>query len=206
MNKKDLTIVALATFCLTATLFMIIPIRSDTPPGTYDPWVDTNDDGNINILESIITGNHFLTSGDSIRNVSVVNWPPANYSVVKGMVNITSSGGYVPFGVYCGGFSRLSILITPYWNNLPPISVVTIYLEHLTWVSDLSPSFCYVIQNISSSNVLNTTISGSGWDVPPFFMTETKSAVCWLYFNYKGQNLPSSWYVTFNYAIYMRSE
>lgn len=71
MNKKDLIIVALATFCLTATLFMMIPTRSETPVGTYDPWVDVNEDGKINVLDSIVQGNHFFTSGDSTKNVTV---------------------------------------------------------------------------------------------------------------------------------------
>jgi hypothetical protein len=69
VKKKDLVIVALATFCLTATLFLIVPTRSQT--GGYDPWLDTNDDGQINILEAILTSNHFLTSGDPAKNVMI---------------------------------------------------------------------------------------------------------------------------------------
>ena len=70
-NRKDMVIVALATFCLTATLFMVLPIRSQ--PNGYDAWLDTNDDGSINILEGILLSNHFLTSGDPTKNVNVMN-------------------------------------------------------------------------------------------------------------------------------------
>jgi hypothetical protein len=98
MKKKDLIIVALATFCLTATLFMMIPTRSQ--PGGYDPWLDTNDDGSINILESILTGNHFLTSGDATKPVVTTgyNWSHGYYFATLapgevGSLNITS-GGY----------------------------------------------------------------------------------------------------------------
>jgi hypothetical protein len=72
VTKKDLIIVALATFCLTATLFMIIPTRSQSETGTYDPWIDTNDDGAINILDSITLGNHFLTSGTPINKTELL--------------------------------------------------------------------------------------------------------------------------------------
>lgn len=46
-NKKMIAAV-LATFCLTSVLFSVIPIRSPTTDGEYDPWIDTNDDGIIN--------------------------------------------------------------------------------------------------------------------------------------------------------------
>ena len=76
VKKKDLVIVALATFCLTATLFLTIPTRSQTPSDTlYDPWIDNNHDGQINILDAIRLSNIFLTSGDPTANVNVTNWP-----------------------------------------------------------------------------------------------------------------------------------
>jgi hypothetical protein len=74
-KKKDLIIVVLATFCLTVTLFLAIPTRSQSPSGTYDPLVDLNHDGQINILDAITLGNHFLTSGDPTINVNVTDWP-----------------------------------------------------------------------------------------------------------------------------------
>lgn len=55
MNKKDLFIVALATFFLTAVLFVILPTRS---AGPYDPWADVSGptsglpDGVINIARA----------------------------------------------------------------------------------------------------------------------------------------------------------
>ena len=48
--KRDLIIAVLTTFCMTATLFMILPTQS-LPGNGYDPWLDTNDDGTINILD-----------------------------------------------------------------------------------------------------------------------------------------------------------
>jgi len=46
VTKKDLIIAIVGTFCLTSTLFtMMIPTRSQTSNGTYDPWYDLNDDG-----------------------------------------------------------------------------------------------------------------------------------------------------------------
>lgn len=70
VNKKDLIIAVLATFCLTATLFMVIPTRSS--PGEYDPWVDINDDGKVNIADIFSVAKAFGTSGDPTKSVVIV--------------------------------------------------------------------------------------------------------------------------------------
>jgi hypothetical protein len=71
VKKKDLVIIALAAFCLTATLFMIVSTRSQSQ-SQYDPWVDLNDDGAINILDAITLSNHFLESGTPINKTALL--------------------------------------------------------------------------------------------------------------------------------------
>jgi len=58
IDKKYLFVAVLATFCLTATLFMIVPTRSQT--GSYDPWEDVNDDGSVDMLDISIAIDHFM--------------------------------------------------------------------------------------------------------------------------------------------------
>ena len=70
--KKDLIIVALATFCLTATLFMI---RTSWSGSDWDPWVDIKEDGTVDIYDAITLANAYGTSGDTTKNVTVTNWP-----------------------------------------------------------------------------------------------------------------------------------
>jgi len=72
VNKKDLIIAVLATFCLTATLFMTAPTMSQMP---YDPWLDTNDDGIIDIEEIYNAALAYGTMGDPTKNVNVTNFP-----------------------------------------------------------------------------------------------------------------------------------
>jgi hypothetical protein len=74
MIRKDLIIAVLATFCLTATIFLIIPIRSQTV-GQYDPWLDINGDGKIDGKDIAMVARAFGTGGDPTRNVTVTNWP-----------------------------------------------------------------------------------------------------------------------------------
>jgi hypothetical protein len=89
-NKKDLVIVVLATFCLTATLFLIIPTRSS--PNEYDPWVDLNGDGTINILDIAKVASLFGTNGIPINRTlqDLLNRYEsyvANYQSIRRQVN-----------------------------------------------------------------------------------------------------------------------
>ena len=77
-NKKDLIIAVLATFCLTATLFSIIPVRSQQPR-EYDPRLDVTGpenppgsgqfppDGVINMRDIGYICSLFMTTGTPIN-------------------------------------------------------------------------------------------------------------------------------------------
>jgi len=67
--KKDLIIVVLATFCLTLTLFGVMPTRS---AGTYDPWLDMNDDGRIDGREIGFVEKFFGTLGEPINKTALL--------------------------------------------------------------------------------------------------------------------------------------
>jgi hypothetical protein len=77
-TKKDLVIAVLVTFCLTATLFIVLPSRSVEP---YSPWADVSgptvgeSDGTINMRDINYEILRFNTFGDTTKNVSVTNWP-----------------------------------------------------------------------------------------------------------------------------------
>lgn len=80
--RKDLLVAVLASLCLTATLLIIIPIRSSSGTGEYDAWVDTNEDGKINILDISTMAKAYGTSGDPTKQVVI-----SGYSNVE---NLTS--------------------------------------------------------------------------------------------------------------------
>lgn len=83
-SKKELIIAVLSTFCLTATLFMIMPTRSSSAERQYDPWCDINDDGEIDMINDIRSvAILFGTYGDPTKNVNVTNWPIDNQGNLK---------------------------------------------------------------------------------------------------------------------------
>jgi predicted secreted protein len=50
MIRKDLVAAVLATFCLTVIVFTVIPVGS-IGGSRYDPWLDYNDDGKIDVRD-----------------------------------------------------------------------------------------------------------------------------------------------------------
>ena len=75
MIRRDVVIAILATFCLTATLLIVLPTRSSPRAGEYDSWADINEDGKINMYDIGYTAQKFGAAGDPTKNVNVTNWP-----------------------------------------------------------------------------------------------------------------------------------
>jgi len=119
VSRKDLVIAVLATFCLSATLFMIMPSRSQRE---YDPWVDVNDDGEIDITDVAWSAYLFGTSGDPTKNVNVTNWlGPGLIPVVRQYIYsapfIVCTNSYLqhpsPFGVGPGVYETDILIHNP---------------------------------------------------------------------------------------------
>ena len=71
MNRR-FVIAVLTVACLTTVLFGAAPIRSSAPgPGEYDPWLDWNDDGKINMVDISRAAKAFGTSGQNISKASL---------------------------------------------------------------------------------------------------------------------------------------
>jgi hypothetical protein len=75
VTKKDLIIAALATLCLTTTLFIIVPTRSastQTSKLKYDPWKDINDDGKIDIVDIVSLASIYGARGTPINKTALL--------------------------------------------------------------------------------------------------------------------------------------
>jgi S1-C subfamily serine protease len=71
-SKKDLIIAVLTTLSVTAVLFMIVPSHSLLNVHSYDPLLDANDDGAINILDISKVAAAFGTSGTPIDKTALL--------------------------------------------------------------------------------------------------------------------------------------
>jgi hypothetical protein len=71
MIRKHLVIAVLAIFCLTSTLFIIIPTSGSPDAGDYDPWLDINDDGKIDMKDVGAVCRAFGTKGEPINKTAL---------------------------------------------------------------------------------------------------------------------------------------
>lgn len=107
ISKKDLLVAVLCTFCLTMVLFSTMPVKS---AGVYDPWVDVNHDGKINVLDLIKVATGPNTAGDPALNVTIARH--ATYLFVQNYTTIKSG-----YAITCGpvdldGYTSLSITVS----------------------------------------------------------------------------------------------
>ena len=133
--KKDTIIAILATFCLTASLFMVSSSLG------YDPWADINDDGKIDMKDIGYEARLFGTTGNSTKNVTVTNWPESHRSVpyvVDQTVPLPMNPlimGY-SFGVpdvNVEGYSRMSVYIKVWGFDATPEANVQFGVRDLYW-------------------------------------------------------------------------
>jgi hypothetical protein len=96
MNVKNYLIVTMLSVMVLALMF--IPFSGSQTTPQYDPWIDINDDGKIDIRDYQIVKINIPSTGDPTKNVNVTNWPIAtNYLTV--MLNVTAAGATIPVGL-----------------------------------------------------------------------------------------------------------
>jgi len=81
--KKDLIIAVLSTFWLTATLFMIMPTRSSSSR-VYDPWIDINDDGKIDMMDIGYVCLAYGTNGTAINKTALLLELQSRVNILNG--------------------------------------------------------------------------------------------------------------------------
>ena len=89
MIKKRYIVIALGMISvLLAVLFYSSVILAQ--PSEYDPWLDYNEDGTIDVNDLSPLGQSYGSSGDSTKNVNVTNFPRnLNVSIVRHSWNVT---------------------------------------------------------------------------------------------------------------------
>ena len=102
--RRDLVVVALATFCLTASLFMIRASRSG-----WDPWADIKEDGIVDIYDAIMLSNAFGTSGDTTKNVTIAGH--ANKLAYTNSTTVSGNTYFLTPFISVDGYSKVTICI-----------------------------------------------------------------------------------------------
>jgi hypothetical protein len=70
MNWKNYLVAIMLTALMLALMF--IPMSGSQTTPQYDPWVDLNDDGYINVKDAVILGAVFGTTGDPVNKTALL--------------------------------------------------------------------------------------------------------------------------------------
>lgn len=71
--RKDVIFAVFLVFCLASVLFMVSPTKSvPATVGQYDPWIDVNDDGVINMYDLGYLARSFMATGTPINKTALL--------------------------------------------------------------------------------------------------------------------------------------
>lgn len=169
MNKKDLVVSVLASFCLTATLFMIVPIRSQ-PVEEYDPWVDTNDDGMIDIKDILHLALKYGATGTPINKTELLLKLEARLEILNATVIAlgqqissleveTEKHAHI-FAGYVDG-TPFEVSLPAEWSSFENVEVTATGYKYNTM--DASKQGPLII--VSTVNTSNDKITFEVWDM-----------------------------------------
>jgi hypothetical protein len=180
MNGKQFAVATL--FALVLLTLVLIPIAHQQGGGAYDPWLDYNGDGKIDVNDLHSLGQAYGTSGDPTRNVNVTNFPLDANGNMKVSVQKEASTSKIGVqeilildslsGSYSAG-NLLGVYITPaYWNTSdfyfsfdpkPTFVKVTNFYASGVWTSDSNYGLVHTVNYlIDYSTVLSANVSLAG--------------------------------------------
>jgi len=140
MNGKQFTIATLFAAVLLTLVF--IPLARQQGGGTYDPWLDYNEDGKIDVNELYPLGQTFGSTGNPTKNVTIVGHAS---NVIQAAVAVTMSPSPSPEFIWDSGaisvknYSKVTVLI--YMNQ----TLNSYYL----YATDGAPSVAWLVEEIS---------------------------------------------------------
>jgi len=94
MFKKKYIIIAVGIICILLGSFFINNVLLAQSSGEYDPWLDYNEDGTIDVNDLYPLGQTYGSSGDPTKDVFVTNWP----GMESGLDQSLGSATIPPYG------------------------------------------------------------------------------------------------------------
>ena len=108
MNGKQFVVATL--FALVLLTLVFVPVAHQQSGGTYDPWLDYNEDGKIDVAELNPLGQAYGSSGDSTKNVTVVKHASETIKAAEDVI-VTSENGWMSDFITIDGYAKATVLI-----------------------------------------------------------------------------------------------
>lgn len=155
MNGKQFTAGILFAFVLLT--LVLIPIAHQQSGNTYDPWLDYNEDGKIDVNELYPLGASYSSTGNPTKNVTIAGHASKVIRAAVGAA-VPPMGGVWSLGVTSvKNYSKVTILI----NGGGTANAYTLYATDsfmlTTWRVDVVNNFPE--QLVKTYDVMNEAIN-----------------------------------------------
>jgi len=116
MIKKRYIIVALGVVSVLLGSLLVNNIILAQTGGEYDPWLDYNEDGIIDVNDLSPLGQAYGSSGDPTKNVTIVKHATKVIRAATG-ISLPASGIWNSGYISVDGYAKVTILINLGTNN-----------------------------------------------------------------------------------------
>ena len=161
VTRRDLVVAVLITFCLAASMFLVKFVRSQNSAGQYDPWLDWNDDGQINMVDIARVARAFGTSGEAINKTALLIDVNATYgSLLSSIDSLNSSLSELQSQVNSLNATNLMPVIDSLNSSLLALqSQVSSLNTTVTQLQSSDTSLCNSLSQLQSrADTLNNTM------------------------------------------------
>lgn len=134
MIKKRYVVIALGAVSVLLGSLLYNNIILAQPGGEYDPWLDFDEGGTVDVNDLSSLGQAYGSSGDPTKDVNVVNWPVHQEVHVWYMENLTGLDVLDSGNFNASGFSRLHVLVRI--KDLELTETATFAILGLLWRAD----------------------------------------------------------------------
>jgi len=160
ISYSQLLNIILVTILASSVFFMNTRSTIETKTaqaGTYDPWLDYNEDGYIGIDDIFSTASNFGAEGDPTKNVNVTNWQISR-DVSVWWLEDTVPGGLMSPAYSAGGFGHLHVLAVG--SYLSGAETLTVNIRARLYNGTRSSYFGFTVYTVTlTSSVYNADIS-----------------------------------------------
>lgn len=99
---------------MLASVFLCLahaPLSGQQGSGRYDPWLDYNEDGTIDVNELRRLGEAYGSTGDSMKNITIAGHATKYIRLGGGNVSVQPSSSWLSDIVPTDGYAKVTILV-----------------------------------------------------------------------------------------------
>jgi hypothetical protein len=171
VSRKYLTIVIVLGLCIVITIFMAFPRGGSAAGAGYDPWVDIDNNGSVNILDISRVARAFGSSGDPTKPMLVESYQWTenvtsfflNFTENLNMTISTVGYRYVAVGIYAQSADshQFELFLGQkiagkyvYTTVQTPTSDSTIHVIKPTWYENIHPAVSFLFYEVAFSELV----------------------------------------------------